>query len=584
MVGPVVQNTERPQSRLHGIRLAKVPPPAPRACFGRGELIERVVGLAENLEPIALIGAGGIGKTSIALNVLHHDRIKKRFGDNRRFIRCDQFPASCLNFLTHLSKVIGAGVESLADLTPLRPLLSSKEMFIILDNAESILDPQGTNYEEIYAVMDELCQFETISLCITSRITAVPGRCKRLEIPTLSREAARNVFHSIYSDSGQSGIVDNLLQCLDFHALSITLLATTASNNVWDHDQLAWEWNVHRAQVLQTDHNEGLAATIELSLASSTFCKLGPDARDLLGVVAFFPLGIDEKNLGWLFPTISDRENIFGKFCALSLTYRSNGFTTMLAPIRDYLFPQDPRSSPLLCATKDHYFTRLSFGLGPDRPEFEALWIESEDANVERLFDVFASIDPRDPADGATSSAISIRSRISTPQTVPTSLNTDLNTNPPELSSTESVSGLQSQGLANEAHGRGPQDLSVGDPQVTGLGPQPLVDRHQALDPEWKRLISHPLPVDERISLIMAIFSGDNEADTVNRLHGDDAQTFADVIDEVLSVFSPRKSDSKLNFPFCQTDIECAAAMAPEEVSGRFAQNMRSFRLAPKIH
>jgi tetratricopeptide (TPR) repeat protein len=381
-------------SHFHSVPLGELPPPAPRDCFGRDELIEKLIGLAKKLEPIALIGAGGIGKTSIALTVLHHKQIEDRFGNNRRFIRCDQFLASRSHFLARLSKVIGAGVENPEDMTPLRPLLSSKEMLIVLDNAESILDPKGTSAGEVYSVVDELCQFRKVCLCITSRITTVPPRCKRPEIPTLSLEAACDIFYGIYGDGGRSNIINDLLGRLDFHALSITLLATTASYNAWGYDRLAEEWDTQRSQVLQTHHNKSLAATIELSLASPTFHSLGPDARDLLGVIAFFPQGINEKNLDWLFPTISNRKKIFDEFCVLSLTYRNIGFVTLLAPIRDHLSPQDPRSSPLLCATGDRYFTRLSVDVDPHLPGFEETrWITLEDVNVEHLLDVFISID-----------------------------------------------------------------------------------------------------------------------------------------------------------------------------------------------
>ena len=278
----------------------------------------------------------------------------------------------------------------------MRPFLSSKEMLIVLDNTESILDPQGPSARKIYAVVEELTQLSNLCVCITSRISTVPAHCETIPIPTLSTEAALDTFHRIYKHGERSSQINDILEQLDCHPLSITLLATVAQYNRWNASRLTMEWERRRTRVLDVQHSGSLRTTIRLSLDSPMFRELGSHARKLLEAVAFFPQGVNEKNASWLFSTIPDTPNLLDTFCALSLTYRNEGYIMMLAPLRDHLCPKDIASFPLLKTAKENYFTRLSGEVYPGMPDFEeARWITTEDINVEHLLDVLTTVEAK---------------------------------------------------------------------------------------------------------------------------------------------------------------------------------------------
>ena len=276
----------------------------------------------------------------------------------------------------------------------MQPFLSSKETLIVLDNADSILDTQDPNAGEIRVAVNDLIRVSNVCVWITSRISTVPPHCETINVPTLPAEAAQDAFYHIYKYGGWSSRINETLEQLDGHPLSVTLLANTAQENQWNADQLAMELERQRTGVISVGHSESLATMIEPSLASPTFRELGPDARELLEVTAFFPQGVNEENVGWVFPTIPNVVNILNTLCTLSLVHRNGEFFTMLAPLRDHLRPKNPASSPLLVKTKECYFKRLPSNIFPGEPGFEETqWIAAEDQNVEHLLEVFTTID-----------------------------------------------------------------------------------------------------------------------------------------------------------------------------------------------
>ena len=142
-------------------------PQAPTNCFARGEIITRTLDHLDGLASVVLSGAVGIRKTTIALTILHYDRVKARFGGSRYFIHCNDLANSLESFLERLSDAIELpptrSVEELRrNLTPIPPLL------LVLDGMECILDPLAKESKEIHTAIEEISQYKGVQLLATS--------------------------------------------------------------------------------------------------------------------------------------------------------------------------------------------------------------------------------------------------------------------------------------------------------------------------------------------------------------------------------------------------------------------------------
>src|SRR5262249_44284225 len=114
--------------------------------IGRADVVNSLVGQLGSRRLITIVGPGGIGKTTVALAVAN--QLIASFKDKARFI--DLAPlADPLIVTSALASVLGVAVRSDSPLPALTAHLRDKEMLLVLDSCEHVLEAAAALAEAI---------------------------------------------------------------------------------------------------------------------------------------------------------------------------------------------------------------------------------------------------------------------------------------------------------------------------------------------------------------------------------------------------------------------------------------------------
>jgi tetratricopeptide (TPR) repeat protein len=316
--------------------------------YGRDDLVTELTNLVVNDKHIALIGAGGMGKSSLAKAILNEALVVEKFAEQRFFVTYDGMDPSAITFETFMARFArDLGIE-LAGADPMRQIctfLRSTPALIVLDNAETFEEAKGQSaLQDIPPAIANIAGISGIILILTSRSRRTPQNVPWIPkvIPALDVGSALEAFFRIYRQDSRSNAeeeITNLLTELEFHPLSINLLANAAQQNDWSPRTLLTRWKNQPSAVLEYGEGklQSLSATMQLSLSSPSIQNFGEDGGRTLAIIAFLPQGLNGDLATQLLPSLPHIDTICDVLCRQSLVYRQGAFIKMLAPIRHYV-------------------------------------------------------------------------------------------------------------------------------------------------------------------------------------------------------------------------------------------------------
>ncbi|KAJ7446569.1 hypothetical protein FB451DRAFT_1567789 [Mycena latifolia] len=324
-------------------------PGSPKIFYGREQEVSNVVValIASTPARIAILGAGGMGKTALALAVMHDPDVVSAFGVHRFFIPL-YAACSVTDMIGKIAAYFGLEDEGRPPKAVLRYLCAiSAPVLLVLDNMEDCWEPLSAR-AKVEKFLSLLADVPQLHLMVTMRGVERPTNIKwtRPFLPVLTPldiAAARNTFFDITDDVPDAKIVDKLLALTDHLPLAISLMATLVSC-------------------------EGCEVVLQRWKAETTaLLSDGPDKlSNLDNILSRLPDGLSSTDLEHINLPLPDVARCTSTLIRASLAYRDIDHRyKMLAPIREYVRRTSPLAPPLLQSLRVHFYGLAALFKGP---------------------------------------------------------------------------------------------------------------------------------------------------------------------------------------------------------------------------
>ncbi|KAH7092874.1 hypothetical protein BKA62DRAFT_63985 [Auriculariales sp. MPI-PUGE-AT-0066] len=344
-------------------------PARPTFFYGRDDSVNIIVELicTSTGARIAIMGSGGIGKTSLSLIVIYDERVVGVVGDSRYFVSVEG------------ASDVGAAAQLLAgqlglpeSSDPLSAAITHLETIsralLIVDNLETLLfSKNATAQKDTERMLQRLAGIPTLTLIITSRGAVPPNGIRWSYAPsagleTISLAAARETFQQIAGRpdlASERNALDTLLANVDCMPLAVTLLAQLAQLQN-PPSQLLQRWHRTKTEFIRSDGDDresSVDVSIQISLDLLEGMRNGMQGQQLLSICAHLPDGLRPAVFDKLddhFDDIHRARDLLFKFALISIGPEDE--LKMLSPVRHFVLKHHPMAMNHAAALRKIYF------------------------------------------------------------------------------------------------------------------------------------------------------------------------------------------------------------------------------------